>query len=74
MMATRPRHREVFPLHHEVGPMLAAREVAELLGCSPSTVYRMVRRGEFPEPASGSGGMTRWTSDQYRAWYAARSK
>ena len=73
-MATRPRHREVFQLYHEVGPMLAAREVAELLGCSPSTVYRMVRRGEFPVPVLRSGGMTRWTSDQYRAWYAARSR
>lgn len=53
MMVTRPRHREVFQLHHEVGPMLAAREVAEPLDVRRRQSTAWSSAASFPSARPG---------------------
>jgi excisionase family DNA binding protein len=36
-------------------PLLTIREVAELVGVDPSTLYRTISRGDFPVPIVGFG-------------------
>lgn len=38
------------------------KAVAEALCCHPSTVWRMVKRGQLPEPVK-IGNLTRWEMD-----------
>ncbi len=40
--------------------LLKAHEVCQMLGISKSTLRRMIRRGEFPEPLKLSPGASRW--------------
>lgn len=46
--------------------LLSAVEVAELLGCSRKTVYRLVHRGELPPPIH-VGVLARWSVDDVEA-------
>ena len=41
--------------------------VAEFLGCSPDTIYRMVHRNEIPHLRFASGTL-RFRSDDIMAW------
>jgi predicted DNA-binding transcriptional regulator AlpA len=50
------------------------REMARRLRVSPLTVRRMVRRGDLYEPAHFGPGVTRWSEEGYRRWYAARAR
>lgn len=38
-----------------------------LLGCSPSSVYRLVEKGTLPAPAHVFGRVSTWTAGQARA-------
>ena len=40
--------------------LLTEQEVCQMLGISKSTLRRMIRRGEFPEPRKLSPGTRRW--------------
>jgi len=51
------------------GRWLSKRAVAERHGCSPRTVERRVRRGEFPAPR-WLGGRSVWWSLEVEAWEA----
>ena len=45
------------------------RELAELLGCSVSTVWRHVQKGVLPRPFR-IGGLTRWDGTEIDATLA----
>jgi excisionase family DNA binding protein len=54
------------------GPLLTAREVAELLGVSSETVLRWTRRGEVPAIKLPSGAL-RYRPDAIEAWLEERA-
>jgi predicted DNA-binding transcriptional regulator AlpA len=39
-----------------------------LLPVAPATVWRWVKRGEFPAPVRLSGGVTAWAAEAIEAW------
>ena len=47
-------------------------EVAELIGLSQATLYRMVSRGEFPRPVQISPRCTGWRADEVQEWVSSR--
>ena len=57
------------PLRREV---LTRRQVAEVIGVSPSTLDRMVGRGEFPPPLRLSPGRVGWRRTTVQRWLAER--
>jgi excisionase family DNA binding protein len=54
------------------GPLLTAREVADLLGVSSETVLRWTRRGDLPA-IKLPGGAIRYREPDIEQWLAARS-
>jgi len=54
------------------GPLLTAREVAELLGVSAETVLRWTRRGELPAIRL-PGGAIRYRETELDTWLATCS-
>jgi excisionase family DNA binding protein len=54
------------------GPLLTARQVAELLDVSPETVLRWMRRGELPAIRL-PGGAIRFREDELEAWLMERA-
>lgn len=54
------------------GPMLTAREVADLLGVSAETVLRWTRRGDLPAFRL-PGGALRYREDALDEWLAERA-
>ena len=56
----------------EQRPLLNVAEVAELLGCSVSFVWRMRRRGQLPEPMRQGTKWTRWRRSDLEAWLAGK--
>lgn len=56
----------------EQRPLLSVREVAELLGCSTSFVWKMRRRGQFPQPQRIGVKFTRWRRIDVEAWLAGK--
>ena len=51
---------------------LRGREVAERLGVSIATVYRLIQRGEFIE-GTRFGGSRRWDVQAVDAWAQSKS-
>jgi len=47
-------------------PLLKPSEVAELFGCSLSSVYRMIRQDELPTIRLGGGKSTRIVTAELR--------
>jgi predicted DNA-binding transcriptional regulator AlpA len=58
--------------HRSQGPprLMSKREVVATVGATFPTIWKMVRRGEFP-PGLRVGGKTKWRSDQVAAWMDA---
>jgi excisionase family DNA binding protein len=54
------------------GPLLTAREVADLLGVHTETVLRWARRGELPAIRL-PGGAIRFRDEALEAWLADRA-
>jgi excisionase family DNA binding protein len=52
--------------------MLAAKEVAALLGISVRTVWRLRARGELPQPIRYSRKLVRWRRDHLERFLEAR--
>ena len=42
-------------------PLLTARDVCSLIGCTRQTLERRVARGVFPKPLRVSGSSVRWS-------------
>jgi len=51
--------------------LLRLRDVLHLVGLSKSTVYAMIRRGEFPRPVH-LGCMATWVESEIGTWIASR--
>ena len=52
--------------------LLRHREVATRLGLGASTLFELVRKGEFPRPIS-VGRSKRYLSTEVEAWLAAKA-
>jgi prophage regulatory protein len=47
--------------------LLSIKEVAEMVGCSPATIYRRLSEGEFPRPVK-VGNKTLWKRQSILDW------
>lgn len=54
--------------------VLSIREVVSRVGLSRSTIYEMIRRGEFPAPIELGPNRVGWLSDEIDAWLATRPR
>jgi excisionase family DNA binding protein len=54
----------------ESAKLLDVRAVAELLGCSPRTVYRLADAARMPAPIR-LGSLVRWSRDAIDEWIRA---
>ena len=52
--------------------ILRRQEVAEIVGVSQATIYRMVSRGEFPRQVQISPRCTGWRVDEVEEWLSSR--
>ena len=52
--------------------LIKATEVAELLGVSPRTLWRLLSEGGVPQPVR-LGGSTRWRLSDVESWIAGLS-
>lgn len=53
--------------------LLRDRQVAEMIGLSRASVWRMARNGHFPEPVRIAERSTRWLERDVNAWIEARA-
>lgn len=53
--------------------LLDAKQVADLLGCSPRHVRRLSDLGEFPKPLAVGTKLRRWPRSAVVAWVEART-
>ena len=51
---------------------LRRREVEEITGLSRSTIYRMVKTGQFPQPVRVGRKAVRWRLSDIIAWMESR--
>lgn len=68
-------HRETSPVpvpHPAVLPMLSLEDIATRLQVSRSTVERMRRNGELPEPDQLVGRLLRWEASTIESWLSTR--
>ena len=49
-------------------------EVCKAVGVGQSTVWELVRHGEFPLPIKVTSRCTAWRSDEVEAWMASRNR
>lgn len=57
--------------------MLSVKDVAQMLGVSPSAVYKWTSEGSFPKPYKLGNGdarrsTSRWKRDEVEAWLEER--
>jgi len=55
--------------------LLRKNEVLELCAMSHSTLYRMIKKGSFPEPVAVTGQRSvAWRADDIERWINARPR
>ena len=54
--------------------LLTRRQVQARCGLSPSSIYRLMRQGMFPEPVRIGVRAVRWPSSEIEAWLHARPR
>ena len=54
--------------------LLSRREVERITGLSTSSLYRAMRRGDFPEPLRVSQRAVRWRCDEIASWIEGRPR
>jgi excisionase family DNA binding protein len=59
------------PSKHNLPPIMTVKEVAEYLRVHPSSVYKLVRRGELP--AFRVGSEWRFKPDEIEKWARAQA-
>ena len=61
---------------HDRSPnsILSLRELADLTGLSASTLARMRRSGDLPEPVRISAGRIGWRTVDIQKWLASRQR
>ena len=52
--------------------LLTRQQVSERCGISRTTIYRLMRAGEFPEPIRIGPRAVRWREDDLVKWLAGR--
>jgi excisionase family DNA binding protein len=57
----------------DVDPLLNVNQVAEILQCGVSTVWRLALEGKIPRPIQ-IGGMRRWSKARLVAWLELQAK
>lgn len=50
------------------GGMLTIETVSQLCGLGKSTIRKMVKRGDFPEPVRVTARAVRWRAEDIRLW------
>lgn len=61
--------------HVVVPPLIKKEVVLEICAMSKSTLYRLVKAGEFPEPVSlGGGRSVAWRADEVAHWIENRPR
>lgn len=48
------------------------KEVCEITGLKPSTIYKLVRANDFPKSISLTSRSTGWPSDVVEGWVTSR--
>ena len=56
----------------EIEPVLSRLQVANILGISLPTLWRLANRGAFPRPIRISPGRVAWRASTVRDWLADR--
>ena len=54
--------------------LLTRREIEDITGLTRSTIYRLMRRGAFPEPRRIGLRAVRWPEGEIEAWLASRPR
>ena len=54
--------------------LLPRNAVEERLGITTSTLYRMMRSGEFPEPLRLGSRCVRWSENEVETWVSNRPR
>lgn len=54
--------------------LMRPRELARALGVSTTTLWRMRRRGDLPDPIRISPGAVGWRADEIDEWLASRPR
>ncbi len=52
--------------------MIPCRRVEELTGLSKATIYRLIKKGDFPPPYKVGARASRWPERVVREWIEAR--
>ena len=52
--------------------LLRRRQVEEVTGLSPSSIYRLMRNGEFPAPVRVGPAAVRWKASDITVWLESR--
>ena len=52
--------------------LLRRRQVEEITGLSPSSIYRLMKSGEFPRPVRVGRTAVRWRESDITAWVESR--
>lgn len=48
--------------------LLKLREVIDIAGIGKTMIYRLVRKGEFPQPFKPGGYASRWSEAEVLTW------
>ena len=54
--------------------MLRREEVEARCGIARTTIYRLMRAGQFPEPLQVGPRAVRWPASEIEAWLASRPR
>lgn len=48
--------------------LISVRRVEQDCGFSKTTIYRLMKRGQFPKPAKRAGRSVRWRNSEVQQW------
>jgi prophage regulatory protein len=68
------RHATTSALTNTSDRIIRPRDLADRIGLSLATLWRLRRRGDLPEPIRLSPGCVGWRTSQIEAWLVARSE
>jgi prophage regulatory protein len=58
----------------QIDRILRPRQLADRIGLSLATLWRLRRRGDLPEPIRLSPGCVGWRTSDIEAWLSARAE
>ena len=58
----------------DIDRLLRREEVESRCGIARTTIYRLMRSGEFPEPIKVGPRAVRWPASEIEAWLADRPR